>query len=135
MTAIPRNAYRYIEAELYDYPIRRKVLEAYKRDIIEGTPSGDESGVRGSGGGSVVESKVLMLLSDREVQRLERSIAAIEDTLATLNPDQREMVKLKYFANTHTHQGVMLVMHLPERTYHRYKDDIIRKFAIRYGLI
>jgi RinA family phage transcriptional activator len=112
--AIPRHVYRYIEGELYDYRINRKTLDSYREDIIESTPASDGSGIRSKYAGSTTESKVMMLMTDREILRLQRTVRAVEDTVDVLNQEQREMVKLKYFDNTHTDSGVMLTLHLPD---------------------
>lgn len=133
---IPRHIFRYIEGELYDYPINYKKLIALKSDYYNSTPQGDGSGIRGNSQASMTESKVMQILNDREVQRLERSVRALEDVIDTLSPDEMKLLNLKYFRNTHTNEGVRLELHIAStRTYYTLKNNIIRKIAVRYGVM
>jgi RinA family phage transcriptional activator len=133
---IPRNVYKFIEYELYDYRLNRKKLDEIKNDYYNSSPAGDGTGIRGNQQASTTESKVLQIMTDREVQRLERTVRAIEDVLATLGEMEKQLLELKYFRNTHTNQGVKLELQIPsDSTYYALKNSLVRKFAVRYGFL
>ncbi len=131
---IPRHVYKFIEAELYDYKINKKTLEALKNDVYMSTPSGDRTG-RSSGRGSTAEAKVMQLMSDRQIQRLEFSVRAIDDVLETLTEEERKLVKMKYFDKAYKNKGLAMVLRMSEPTIIDIKKEIIKRFAKRYLLL
>jgi RinA family phage transcriptional activator len=130
---VPRHVYKFIEAELYDYKINKKTLEALKNDVYLATFSGDGTG-RSSRRGSPSEAKVMQLMSDRLIQRLEYSVKAIEDVLETLTEEENKLVRLKYFDKAYTNKGLAMVLGMSEPTVIEMKKKAIRNFAIRYSL-
>jgi RinA family phage transcriptional activator len=131
---IPRHVYKFIEAELYDYKINKKTLEALKNDVYLATFSGDGAG-RSSRRGSPSEAKVMQLMTDRQIQRLEFSVKAIEDVLETLTDEERKLLKLRYFEKRFTNKGLAMEMGMSEPTLITAKKNIITKFAKRLLLL
>ena len=105
-----------------------------KNDVYFATFSGDGSG-RFSKRGSTAEAKVMHVMTDRQIQRLEFSVRAIEDVLETLTQEEIKLINLKYFEKPYTHTCLTLEMNVSYPTLISLKKDIIRKFAVRYGLI
>ena len=131
---IPKHVCKFIEAELYDYKINKKTLEALKNDVYLSTYSGDVTG-RSSSRGSPSEAKVMQLMTDRQIQRLEFSVKAIDDVLENLTEEEKKLVKLKYFDRGYTNKGLAMEMGMSEPTLIVLKQRIIRIAALRYILI
>ena len=131
---IPRHVYKFIEAELYDYKINKKTLEAMKNDVYLATFSGDGTG-RSSKKGSTAEAKVVQLMSDRQIQRLEFSVKAVEDVLDTLTEEEKKLVRLGYFERLYTNKGLAIEMGMSYSSLYETKKSIIRQFSIRFGLV
>ena len=131
---IPKHVYKFIEAELYDYKINKKTLEALKNDVYLATFSGDGTG-RSSRRGSPSEAKVMQLMTDRQIQRLEFTVKAIEDVLETLTEEEKKLVRMKYFEKRYTNKGLALEMGMSQPTLKMFRSEVIRKFCIRFFIV
>lgn len=136
-TKLPDHIFRFVEAELYDYPVHKLTLNAAREDIIEEMPAavGDITGVRGSTMSSPIERKVMRLMTNRRIERLEFMIRVIEDVLSAIPEEERRLVNLKYFDQELTNQGVARALGMSDSTFHRKRREVIRRFAIRMGLM
>ncbi len=131
---LPRHVYKFIEAELYDYKINKKTLGALKNDVYMATFFGDGTG-RSSSRGSPSEAKVMQLMTDRQIQRLEFSVKAVEDVLDTLTEEEKKLVRLGYFERLYTNKGLAIEMGMSYSSLYETKKSIIRQFSIRFGFI
>lgn len=93
--------YLYYKAELKKYEILRNALEM---DIIESSPSGDESGISGGKTSDTVLSKVIRI--EMETSELEKLIAyykfkagLVENALSVLNEHEREVIQKSCIEN------------------------------------
>jgi RinA family phage transcriptional activator len=158
---IPRHVFRYVERELYDYHVHKTVIEEYlraKKDTLsswarQAPPSvhiggkykdGEyvggkyvQSDAVGSGNVSdQVPSKVVRLMAlENRAERALFYVKAIDDVLNTLPAEDQELVRLRYFECKLTNWQIARKLNVSESTLSRRRREIIRKFAIRFGLM
>lgn len=103
---VSREAFRYCESVLYQYHLNKTKLGDLRDSMVDGRAGGarDSEGkvIMGTGAGSPgysdqVLSRVVRLVSDRELGRLERLTAAVERMYALVTPDHRDVIHVKYW--------------------------------------
>jgi RinA family phage transcriptional activator len=136
---VPSNVFKFVERELYDHEINKETLRDYlqQRQEIEqrmrqrrdndDVPTELHDGTQG-------KAISLLLLEDR-AERIKRYTQAILCVLNVLNAEERELVKLKYFENNRSNEEVARELNISERQFYKLRQDIVRKFAMRMGLI
>lgn len=104
-----KEAFKYCEAALYNYHLNRAKLSTLRLSILGGRASiferDEEKGytvlrdhVSSSGGaGDDVGSRVLQLVSSREIGRLERLTEAVESVYTMLTSEHRNVIHVKYW--------------------------------------
>ena len=152
---IPPHVFKYVERELYDYPIHRAAVDEYERkrqDILQryrqwepgegGRPEGVPSDVTG-------ENVLRLEALEMRTERARRNVDAVESVLRTLDEEQRELVRLKYRAvlpedqqrgilpppQTFTNEQVVNEMSMSRGRFYTMRQDIVRKLALRMGLL
>jgi len=139
---IPPHVFRYVERELYDYPIHKAAVEDYERkrqDILHrmrqwpeqdgGRPQGVISDPTGD---SVIRLEALEVRTRRARQNVE----VVESVLRMLSSEQRELVRLKYFnPEPMTNEQVAATMSMGLTRFYELRREVIRKFALRMGLL
>ena len=128
---IKRANFRMIEAELYCYHESKKQLELLREEIIESTPT-QEVSVK-SGPGDITQSKAIKLVNNREIIEMERRIKAIDKAIEVLKtssePRKYELMKMKYFEWKYTDIGISMELSISERTFYRWRREIIELIA------
>lgn len=131
---ISQEVKKYIEQQLIKYPLDKKALSQARQNIYLQQSAGGYAEFRGGGarGNSIVESKVIKLLGNRDIRQLENAIEAVEDVLTELSAAQRRLIELKYFKN-HGNQFVADELNISVRTFYHWRDKALAMFAVRYG--
>lgn len=131
---LKRANFRVIEQELYHYPERRKMLEEMRLDIIE---SGGQPEVPiDTGPGDPTSRKAIKLRTSVAIYETERRLKAIEDVLKVterIEPDKYKLVRLKYFEQKLTNQGIMAELNISATTFYRWRQEFIKEIADRLG--
>ncbi len=148
---IPSHVFRFVERELYDYPINKDLVLDYLRrrneeltKMRQAPESVTIDGVYQIAGTSTapglasdpVSNKVIRLIAME--QRAERAlfyVQGIDSVLSTLNDVDKRLIKLKYFECKLTNSGIAEELNISERELYRVRNAIIRKFAIRFGMV
>jgi len=133
-----KNAvFRYVEAELYDYPFTKRDLESLRLDIIEEGP--DPGMVRAASRTTEVSdptlSKATKLLTNRRLARMEDTVRAIERVLDRLPAEKYRLVELKYFQGRLSNLGVADALKVSLRTFYRWREEIVMAVAVEMGLV
>lgn len=133
---IPIHIKKYIEGELMDYPLNKKALAHAKQNLyLQHSANGYADLTRGGVQvDSTVERKVMDLMADRNIIRLENSVKAVEDVLAALSPEYSRLIELKYFKPC-SNQFVADELNISLRTFYYWRDHALGLFAIRSRLI
>lgn len=128
-----RDLKKYIETEIRYYPETVKEYEMLKDDIIGST--GSRSGGRNQGVSKVVENKVVRLLTNKRLKRMEDTIKAVDYMLSKLDGTQKDFVRMYYWEKRYTLIGVALELNCSERTLYRWVDKVCSLVAYDLGLI
>ena len=129
---INKSVFRYIEFELYNYQETKRELERYKEEILESTNI-PEVNVQ-TMPGNVTESKAIKITSSPFVMRAEKTIKAIDKALAILGEQHWRIFKLKY-CDCMPWQEVCLEMDISDRTYFRWRRELVMTVGQQLGLI
>lgn len=128
---IEKSNIKMIEAELYCYYESKKQLELLREEIIESTPS-QEISVKSSPG-DPTQTKAIKLVNNREIIEMERRLKAIDkaiEILKTNNESRKyELLKMKYFERRYTDVGICMELGISERTFYRWRREIIELIA------
>lgn len=139
---IPPHVFRFVERELFDYPVHKETVAGYEReraDIIgryrQWPPP---EGGRAEGIPSDVTAENVMRLEalDARTHRARRNVEIVESVMRTLDDEQQELVRLKYHEPKHmTNEQVALQMSMGRSRYYELRHEIVRRFALRMGLL
>lgn len=133
-----REVFRYVEAELFDYPWTLKEIARLRADIaLEGVALEEALlGARVSGGRlpDPTREKAIRLITNRRLKRMEETVEAIERVLSRLPAEMRELVRLRYWERW-GRVRVCEELHISERTYYRWRAAVVRAVAVEMGLV
>ena len=131
-----RATYRYIEAEIYDYPSTVGEITRLRQEIIEGgSPDDTQTRVQSNRISDPTADRATRLVMDKRLRRLEEVRNAIDRVYQNLDPDRKRLVEMKYWEKRLTHTGIAEDLHIGERTFYRWKDEIITAIAEELGLL
>lgn len=129
-----RANFRTIEKELYHYPARKREFERMRADILYSTPVPDVPA--STGPGDPTANKVMHLQSGvllEIARRLEAIEYAIKVVQAHEEKGRWELVRLKYFEQRLTNQGIMQRLNIGHDTFYRWRREFIELIADRLG--
>lgn len=138
---VPTHVFRFVERELYDYPINRELVMDFLRrrdEVLRKGRQTPELDVLPDGGemtDPTYSATVQLLVLERPAQRAMNYVAAIESVIKTLNEEQRKFLRRKYWENDCTDEALSSELGVSRSTLHRMRKMVIRKFALRFGLI
>lgn len=133
--SVAKANFRMIEAELYCYHESKKSLELMREEIIESTPEAGEKVQTGLG--KTTEVKAIKLVNNREIIEIQRRLSAIDKAIEILKtsnePRKYELLEKKYFEKRLTDIGIQLDLNLSERTFYRWRREIVELIANYLG--
>jgi RinA family phage transcriptional activator len=133
---LKRATYRYIEAEIYDYPSTVEEITRLRQEIIEGgSPDDTQTRVQSNRLSDPTADRATRLVMDKRLRRLEEVRNAIDRVYQNLDPDRKRLVEMKYWEKRLTHTGIAEDLHISERTFYRWKDDVVKAVALELGLL
>lgn len=132
-----RAVFRYVEAELYDYPFIKRELEDLRAAIIEEGPDPGKVvvGREKTRFTDPTYTKAQRLLTNRRLSRMEDTVRAIEEVLGRLSAEKRRLVELKYFQGRLSNLGVADALNVSLRTFYYWRGQIVRTVAVEMGLV
>lgn len=138
---IPSHVFRYVERELYDYKVNRALcLECLRHrndELLRVRQRPEDDRTRAEGVVcDQVGAKVLRLLALE--QRAERAlfyVRAIESVLGALSDEERKLVERKYFDGDITNDALAAELSMGRSRFYEVRAAVIRKFALRLGLL
>jgi RinA family phage transcriptional activator len=129
---IDKSIFRYIEHELYSYEQTKKDLETYKEQILDSTPKPEASSRQGLS--DTTASKAMKLSSSAFIIQAERTIEAIDKSLAMLSDGHRQIFELKY-QNCMPWQEIAIEMGISDRTYFRLRRELVAMVGQQMGIL
>lgn len=129
---VKRANFRLIEKELYCYEPTKADYERAREDIFNKTVTPEVPVYTGPGDPTVFRA---MALQSSVLIETGRRLAAIEHALEVIKkePAREKLVRLKYFEGRLTDEGIMSELHLPERTFRRWRREFVSLIAARLG--
>ncbi|EAC4638183.1 DUF722 domain-containing protein [Listeria monocytogenes] len=131
--------YKLIEDELRYYHSTKKELLEKKANVVMGSWHRnyvDENQGGGSSGNisNEVENRVILLQMDKEIQRLQSIITAIESVLSLLSDEDKQLVQFRYWDRSNpTWIWIANKLNMSESTAKRKRKEIIYKIALKLG--
>lgn len=138
---IPSHVFRFVEQELYDYPVNRELVLDYLRrrnEILHKGRQMPELDVVPDGGeleDPTFHAALRLLAIERSAQRAMEYVAAIDSVMRTLTDEQRKFVKRKYWDKDCTDEALAMELGMSRATLYRMQKTVIRAFALRFGLL
>lgn len=117
---------KYVEGELYNYPIYKEALLQIKGNALLQQSANNPV--------PATKDKAPHLFLDRSAIRMEASISAIEDVLSILPENYRRLIELRYFRSYKVEQ-IAEELDICARNFFNHRDKAISFFAVRFGLI
>lgn len=117
-----KDPFAYVEAVLYDYPFLQARLRHYP------VPHAD----------ILVPGRVKDFTSPqerfacREAETI-RTIAAVNGALRAMQPGERKLIRLKYFARW-PNRIVAQKLHVSESTFYEWRRNVVKKVGLALGL-
>ena len=143
----PKAVFRYIEAQLYEYPemrasIARRIekLQAKRDEILYGAGSGHlDLGLRVQSNAisNPTESKGTRLaqVSDPWIRRTSETLAVMERILGELDAAGQTLVRLYYWERRLTAYGVARELHISVPSFYRYRRYVVWTIARGLGFV
>ena len=139
---IEQHVFRYVEKELYKYPVNKKLVEAWEEErkgiIDERYITVEQAGDRRPQNkvNMPTEAKALRLeMMAAKVDRAKHYCSAIEDVVSLLRPEDKRLVELKYFQPYLTNSGVAKELCISDREFYHRRNKVVDMFGTRMGLL
>lgn len=132
-----RNRVRdFVELQITDYHSNRRALADYRTQSI---PSAVPK-YGGTGGGHGGDSRPTELIgvrmaSDQYIEHLTRSVAAVGAVLSRLSPEDRRLVRLRYWRRGYTVERAAQELYLSKSAAYRKLNAITTAVARELGYI
>jgi len=135
MKIISHHIRRFLEDELYSYPHYVQKIAMLKSQYLEGGNREITGMPIYHSNTNTTKQKVLMMMEDREINRLSRSVERIDNALNAMDDWERAFVQEKYFKNRFTHNGMMFHLNYSKRaSYFKKRDLILLQVGFYYGV-
>ncbi len=128
-----RQVYRYVEAELYAHPLRKRDIERLRADIIEATPERSVTSSENPGDPTLL--RAMRLLTSKRLERMMGNYEAIAKIYESLDDMKKRLVDMRYWQRKYTDCGIYENLHISRRTYFRWREEILAAMAIEMGLL
>lgn len=131
---IDKKVYKYIDYELQHYEDSKRELEHLRNEILEKGTTPADGQPRGNTVGNPTEQKAMKLVSSTALLKIERNLKAIDRVYTKLSEEYRNFFEYNYIKQV----GIVKVCQevgIEERTYYRWKDNIIYNVGMEMGLL
>ena len=137
MSKIDDAIFRFVEHELYNFENTKRELEELKLDIAESTAGNLAYDRYSSNPGyprSSTESAVTNIITNKAIIRATKTIRDIERAKKKLDEEKLELFDMKY-NQCKPWQQIVMKLNISERTYFRWRKEIVELVAKEMGLI
>jgi RinA family phage transcriptional activator len=135
--AIRREIKAYIEAELRDYNDTLRAIGEDRNELLHESPAHDSIGGSSYDIGNPTQARVIKIMTNKRIRRMEQTCLAIEKVLNRLPEDKYKLIELRYWTKpqTLTDEGIAREIGIDRATLYRWADGIIKAIGIEMGLI
>lgn len=136
MRRLTRAVELYLEDELENYHENLKKLKLLHEEEYDSSPSPSDGMPHGTTISNPTESKAIRLMTSRTILCIERRLRAVEVVLLRYadNESMTKLIRLRYFKRTHTPFGIMGELHIGQKTYYRWRRELLEDLAAELGL-
>lgn len=131
---IDKKVYKYIDYELQHYEENKRELERLREEILDKGTTPADGQPRSNTTGNPTEQKAMKLVSSTALLKIERNLKAIDRVYNQLSEEYRRFFEYNYMKQV----GIVKVCQevgIEERTYYRWKDNIIYNVGMELGLL
>lgn len=139
---LPRHVVRYVEGELTYYSIHKDMVMDYIRQrdaILQQGRQWPELDVMPDGGemtDPTFATTMRLMMMEGRVRKAMHSINCIDSVLKNISDEERRFVRRKYFDSDRLSANMLAEeLGMSRAAFFRMQDEVIRKFAVRFGLI
>lgn len=132
-----RNRVRdFVELQITDYHSNRRALADYHaQSIPSAVPKYDGTGGGHGGDSRPTELIGVRMASDQYIEHLTRSVAAVGAVLSRLSPEDRRLVRLRYWRRGYTVERAAQELYLSKSAAYRKLNAITTAVARELGYI
>lgn len=138
---IPSHVFRYVEKELYSYRTYKTAVEELEKDLADILHRSKQFSLDPVPSNREVKDTVSLaalraVVIENKLEEKLRRIRKIEAGLKLLSPEEREIVETKYFSNLElTNEEVIIQLRLNRNRFYKLRYEIVRKFAMVFGVL
>lgn len=81
------------------------------------------------------ENEAMRFVENTYLREIEKSVTAIEYVINRLTVEDRKLVEMVYWRNSHTITGAGMELSMSQRTAYRHADMILKALAVEMGLL
>lgn len=132
---IPRDIFRYVEHELYNFDNTKEEIHAMREDIFHSSPAPSVTPLPSTNRISdTTGKKAVSLVTSRAISHMSRIVNAIEGALSRLNEDHLLVFELKY-RQRYPWQRACDEIPMTRTTFFRVRRELIFMVAYELGLV
>lgn len=131
---INKQTFNYIEEILRFYKQTLSEYEMLHREILEGAPVPDVTGIRANTPSDPTQVKAAALVNNKRLNRLAVEVNAVKYVYEKLDKDKQRMLEMKYWRNQFTDRGIMEALCIDRATFYRWRKAIVYSIANELGL-
>lgn len=123
---------QFIEWELEHFPDRCAIIEQSKLDMMPRITAS----LDGNGGGGLADKTAdaaMKIATDEYIRNTERKLRAIKRVVERIDDTDRQLLKLKYWARTHTVEGAAQIANVSVSTAYYRINRILCAIAAEMG--
>ena len=125
----------YVEWQLEHYHEDKKKLEEIKDAMMPPITTSISGMPHGSGVGQPTEDAAIRMATNAYIQATERSVRAIEHTLARCDSTDRQLIDFVYWRRTMTVTGAAVRCNFSKSSAYRKINNILTSIAFELGLL
>jgi RinA family phage transcriptional activator len=139
-TATKKGVFNRVEAILYCYPRMKKEIQMIRESIMFDKEEIDENvgGGRPSLPGKPTERIATRLATDKDLEKLERTVKAVEEVYHSLPDEYKRLIQLRYWTSRKyrwerkmTWERIAEQLHVSQPTVYLWRREIIKAIAER----
>lgn len=126
---VERHVLTFVEAELRQYPARKREAARLEADLIHRTPRREAGMPRSGRVPDPTLASTLALVSNRRLEWLRAWCGLVEETLNTLPEGLQAVIREVYFREGSTVAGAALSLGMDRSTLFRQRDEALLPFV------
>ena len=140
--ATKKDVFKRVEAILYSYPQIKKEIQAIREHIMFDKEEIDENvgGGRPSLPGKPTERIATRLATDKDLEKLEQTVKAVEEVYHSLPDEYKRLIQLRYWASRQyrweqkmTWERIADELHVSRRKVFLMREEIIEAISEKLG--